>query len=133
MPNRRVELLRNVPLFAGQNNRQLRSILEWTKEFEYKPGATLVEEGKSGRALFIILEGHAKVLRGGRTVTRVGPGEFFGETAMLDSRTRTASVVADGPVHCVRLDQQAFRQLVDGDASIAWNMLVSLAARLRPD
>jgi len=72
-------------------------------------------------------------LRGGRTVTRVGPGEFFGETAMLDSRTRTASVVADGPVHCVRLDQQAFRQLVDGDASIAWNMLVSLAARLRPD
>jgi CRP-like cAMP-binding protein len=133
VPNRSTELLRNVPLFAGQNNRQLRWILEWTKEFEYKPGATLVEQGKRGQALFVMLEGHAKVLRGARTITRLGPGDFFGETAMLDGRPRTASVVADGPVRCLRLDQQDFRQLVDGDSTIAWNMLVSLAARLRPD
>ena len=133
MPSRHIELLRNVPLFAGQNNRQLRSILDWTKEFEYKPGATLVQEGKGGQALFVMMEGYAKVVRGGRTIARLGPGDFFGETAMLDGRPRTASVIADGPVHCVRLDQRDFRQLIDGDPTIAWNMLASLAARLRPD
>ena len=62
-----------------------------------------------------------------------GPGDFFGETAMLDGRSRTASVVADGPVHCLVLARSDFRQFLDGDSSIAWNMLAGLAARLRPD
>ena len=133
MADRRVELLRNVPLFAGSNNRQLRGILEWTKEFEYGPGAAIVKEGTQGQALFVIMEGYAKVVRGRRTITRLGPGDFFGETAMLDGRARTASVVADGQVHCLRLEQREFRQFMNGDPSIAWNMLVSLATRLRPD
>ena len=86
MVDRRVELLQNVPLFAGSNKRQLRGILEWTKEYEYRPGATLVREGTAGQTLFVIMEGHAKVTRGGKTITRLGPGDFFGETAMLDGR-----------------------------------------------
>lgn len=133
MVDRRVELLQNVPLFAGSSKRQLRAILDWTKEYNYRPGATLVREGTQGQTLFVVMEGYAKVVRGGKTITRLGPGDFFGETAMLDGRVRTASVVADGPVHCLLLHRTEFRQFMDGDPSIAWNMLAGLAARLRPD
>ena len=133
MVDRRVELLQNVPLFAGSSKRQLRGILDWTKEYNYPPGATLVREGTQGQTLFVLMEGYAKVVRGGKTITRLGSGDFFGETAMLDGRARTASVVADGPVHCLILRRTEFRQFMEGDPSIAWNMLVGLAARLRPD
>ena len=64
-----------------------------------------------------MLEGYAKVSRGGRTITRLGPGDFFGDTAMLDGRPRTASVVADGPVRCLRLALARRRTL--GGRSIA--------------
>lgn len=122
-----------MPLFAGSSKRALRGILEWTKEYKYRPGATLVREGTQGQTLFVVMEGYAKVVRGGKTITRLGPGDYFGETAMLDGRARTASVVADGPVHCLMLQRAEFRQFVEGDPSIAWNMLAGLAARLRPD
>ena len=133
MVDRRVELLQNVPLFAGSSKRQLLGILEWTKEYEYRSSATIVRQGTQGQTLFVVMEGYAKVVRGGKTITRLGPGDFFGETAMLDGRARTASVVADGPVHCLVLERSDFRQFMDADPAIAWNMLVGLAARLRPD
>ena len=133
MADRRLELLAQVPLFAGSSKRQLRGILEWTKEYRYKPGATIVQEGARGKELFVLLEGKATVSRNGKTVTRLAAGDFFGEMSVIDGRPRTATVVADEPVDCLVLKQADFRALLEGDPSMAWNLLGAFAARLRTD
>ena len=65
MADRRLEFLASVPLFAGSSKRQLRGILDWTSEYRYEPGATIVHEGAKGDELFLLLEGKAAVSRGG--------------------------------------------------------------------
>ena len=133
MADQRVELLSNVSLFANSSKRQVRNVLPWTKEYKYKSGAAMVKEGAVGRDLFLILEGNAKVVRGSRTITRLGPGDYFGEIALIDERPRTASVIADGPVDCLVIRQSEFKALLAGDPEIAWNMLRAFAARFRAD
>ena len=133
MADRRLELLASVPLFAGSSKRQLRGILDWTSEYRYEPGTTIVREGAKGDELFLMLEGKAAVSRGGKRQTRLGAGDFFGEMAVIDGRPRTATVVAEGPVDCLVLKQGDFKALLAGDPLLAWNLLKSLAARLRHD
>jgi CRP-like cAMP-binding protein len=133
MADRQLELLASVPLFAGSSKRQLRGVLDWTKEYRYEPGATIVHEGAKGDELFLLLEGRAMVSRSGKTLTRLTAGDFFGEMAVIDGRPRTATVVADGPVDCLVLKQKDFKALLEGDPLLAWNLLGSLAARLRHD
>jgi CRP/FNR family transcriptional regulator, cyclic AMP receptor protein len=133
MADRRLDLLASVPLFAGSNKRQLRGVLDWTKEYRYEPSATIVHEGAKGDELFLLLEGRAVVSRSGKTLTRLTAGDFFGEMAVIDGRPRTATVVADGPVDCLVLKQKDFKALLEGDPPLAWNLLGSLAARLRQD
>lgn len=133
MADRRLELLASVPLFAGSSKRQLRGILDWTKEYQYEPGATIVREGAKGDELFLLLDGKAAVSQSGKTRTRLTAGDFFGEMAVIDGRPRTATVVADGPVDCLVLKQGDFKALLAGDPLLAWNLLGSLAARLRHD
>jgi CRP/FNR family cyclic AMP-dependent transcriptional regulator len=133
MADRRVEMLARVPLFVGSSKRQLSGILEWTKEYRYKPGATIVREGANGQELFVILEGKASLSRKGKTITRLLPGDFFGEMAVIDGRPRSATVVADEDVDCLVLKKADFRAMVEGDPSIAWHLLKTFAARLRRD
>ncbi len=133
MADRRIEMLARVPLFAGSSKRQLRGILDWTKEYSYKPGATIVREGARGQELFVLLDGTASLTRKGRTITRLTPGDFFGEMAVIDGGPRSATIVADDAVDCLVLKQADFRSMVEGDPSIAWHLLETFAARLRRD
>jgi len=133
MADRRLEMLARVPLFAGSSRRQLRGILDWTKEFRYKPGATIVREGARGQELFVLLDGKASVSRKGKRITRLVPGDFFGEMAVIDGGPRSATVIADEAVDCLVLKQADFRSMVEGDPSIAWHLLETFAARLRRD
>lgn len=91
----------------------------------------IVWEGGHTETLFVVLEGTAKVVRGGRTISHRGPGEFFGEISMIDGRPRAASVIAETPMRCLVLSQHALRQLLMSEPQIAWPMLESLATRLR--
>ena len=95
MADRRLEMLARVPLFAGSSRRQLLGVLDWTKEYSYKPGATIVREGAKGQELFVLLDGKASLSRKGKTITRLVPGDFFGEMAVIDGGPRSATVVAD--------------------------------------
>ena len=72
-----------------------------------------------------------KVVRGGRTISRLEPGEYFGEIALIDGRPRAASVIADSPVRCLALQQDELRTLLKGDPDASWALLRSLATRLR--
>jgi CRP-like cAMP-binding protein len=133
MADRRLEMLARVPLFAGSSQRQLRGILDWTKDYRYKPGSTIVREGARGQELFVLVDGKASLSRKGKTITRLVPGDFFGEMSVIDGQPRSATVVADEDVECLVLKQADFRAMVEGDPAIAWHLLETFAARLRRD
>lgn len=125
------ESLSNVPLFANLSARQQRRVARSTNEGHYDAGAVIVREGGHTETLFVILEGVAKVVRRGRTIARLVPGEFFGEISMIDGRPRVATVVADTPMRCLVLHHDDLRRLLMDDPQMAWSLLQTLASRLR--
>ena len=126
----RVKVLAAVPLFASLSKRQLR-VLARAPVYEYAPEDRLVREGSPGETLFVILEGTARVSRGGRTVRRLGPGEFFGDVSVFDRRVRSATVSAQAPLRCIAIHRDELRSAVEADPKLAWHMLEVLAGRLR--
>ena len=127
------DALADVPLFAGLTKRHLRRIADLTSEQRWMQGASLAEEGKPGDTFHVMMEGEARVVRRGRRIARLIPGDFFGEIALIDGGPRTASVIADTPVTTITLDRRRFRKMLDEDPSIAATMLEELAKRLRND
>jgi CRP-like cAMP-binding protein len=125
------EALADVPLFAGLSKRHLRNIAKLGEEQEFETGATLAEEGSPGETFHVLLEGEAKVTRGGRRLNRLIPWDFFGEIALIDGGPRTASVVAETPVKTLTIDRAKFRKMLEEDTSIGVKMLEELARRLR--
>ena len=125
------EALADVPLFAGLSKRHLRNIAKLGEEQEFETGATLAEEGSPGETFHVLLEGEAKVTRGGRRLNRLIPWDFFGEIALIDGGPRTASVVAETPVKTLTIDRAKFHKMLEEDTSIGVKMLEELARRLR--
>jgi CRP/FNR family transcriptional regulator, cyclic AMP receptor protein len=123
--------LAQAPLFADLPKRHLRAIAKSTGVSGYGAGETVVEESAPGSALFVLLEGRARVEQGGRTVTRFGPGDFFGEISLLDGEPRSASVVAEETLRCLVLDGRNFRETLDREPLIAMRILREMAVRLR--
>ena len=130
-----MRLLERVPLFAGLPRRHLRRVAGLADEVRFRDGRVIVEAGLPGSTFFVIAEGNAKVYRSkvptGRAVARLGPGDFFGEMALLDGGPRSATVVADGELAAVRLSRSAFRKTIQREPSLALSIMAELAARLR--
>ena len=124
-------LLGQVPLFSGLSRRHLRRLAERAHELDIEAEGTIVRDGDAGDTFFVILKGEVRVVRGRRTVARMGPGEFFGEISLLDGGPRTASVVADTPVVVARLPKRAFDGLVLDEPGLAAKLLSVVARRLR--
>ena len=125
------ELLKAVPIFSTCSKRELRTLAGVTDIVEFPQGATICEEGGDDADLFLIAEGTARVITGARTRKHLSAGDFFGEIALLDHGPRTASVVTDMPVICLRVDSAGFRKLLGSDAGLAVKMLLEVARRLR--
>jgi len=126
-----LDLLTLVPLFAGLSRRHLRALADRADQVEFQPGEAIVIEGMRGGAFFAIVEGNARVIMGKRTLATLGPGDFFGELALLDGGERTASVVAATPMLCIRIFKRAFDRLVAEEPGVSARMLSVLAGRLR--
>jgi CRP-like cAMP-binding protein len=124
------EYLSHIPLFSSLSERRLRKLARGANEDVYQPGDVIVREGGRTETMFVILEGSAKVVRKGRTIAHRGQGDFFGEIAMIDGR-RVASVVAETPMRCLVLYQKDLHKLVLADPSMAWELLKTLASRVR--
>src|SRR5688572_6427297 len=133
MADPRLAALAKIPLFARVPKRHLRTILERMGEYGYEDGATIVKDARQGEVLYLLLDGSARVVRGGRTVAKLGPGDFFGEVAVLDQRPRTATVTATSPVRCLTLHRDDLRAVLEEEPSVAWSLLEELASRLRGD
>jgi CRP/FNR family transcriptional regulator, cyclic AMP receptor protein len=126
-----VEQLQRVPLFADLDQRELQSLASSFKERIFEAGSTVVGEGSGGVGFFIIDEGDAVVSVGGEERARLGPGQYFGELALIDEGTRTATITAESELKCYGLTSWEFRPLVEGNSQIAWKLLQALAKQLR--
>jgi CRP/FNR family transcriptional regulator, cyclic AMP receptor protein len=125
------ELVQGIPLFADLNKKELQGVASSMKERTFNAGQTIASEGQSGIGFFVISEGNAKVTQGGQERGTLGPGDYFGEIALIDDGMRTASVTADSDLRVYGLTSWEFRPIVESNASIAWKLLQTMAARLR--
>jgi CRP/FNR family cyclic AMP-dependent transcriptional regulator len=105
--------LRAIPVFASLDDRTLRGIATFATESSVPAGEHVVREGDYGYDLMAIEEGEADVIRGGETIATLGPGDFFGEMAVLEKTLRTASVVAKTPMRLVTLSHWDLKRTGD--------------------
>ncbi len=131
--NEKVELLKRTALFAECTRAELIEVALSADEREAPTGDSLTEEGLGGREFFVLVEGAVTVRRGGRRLADLGPGDWFGEIAILTYKPRTATVTAISPVRLLVISDRAFRRVVEATPRIALNVLRSVAARLEHD
>lgn len=131
MPGPSSELIRGVPLFADADEKFLDRLAGEFIERTYAPGETITEEGEAGRTFVVIESGEAIVTVHGQEVGKLGPGESFGEMALIDKSARSATVTADSEVHGYQLPVWSFRPLVESHPEMAWALLEALAQRVR--
>lgn len=123
--------LAKVPLLAECSRRDLQSIARAVKDINHRAGTVIAREGDPGIGLFIIVEGTCDVSIGGRRKAKLGPGDFFGEIALLDGGPRTATVTATTDVELLGLTEWVFRGLMVEQPSVAVKTLQAMAGRLR--
>jgi CRP-like cAMP-binding protein len=136
MDKEEINVLRNVPIFAELEERELEKIAKLGVRQKYKKGNVVVIEQESGAALFIIVSGKVKIVRmdeDGREVilSIFGPGEFFGEMSLLDGMARSASVIATEKSELLMIHRRDFLELLHEFPSVAISLLAELAMRLR--
>jgi CRP/FNR family transcriptional regulator, cyclic AMP receptor protein len=131
VPGAPIEVLKRVPLFADLNRREVRQVARLFKERRFSEGETVAREGSGGAAFFLIDSGEATVSIRGRQRGTLGPGEYFGEIALIDGGSRSATVTASSELVCWGLTFWDFRPLVQENAAIGWKLLQSLAKMLR--
>ena len=128
----KLELIKHVPLFAGASKAELAKIAAIADEVDLPAGKTLIAEGESGREFFVLIDGTADVTQDGRHIRKLGPGDFFGEIALISKAPRSATIVTTSPVRALVITDRAFRQLLDESPDIQIGVLLALAERLAP-
>jgi len=130
--NDKVELLKRVPLFADCSRGELEQIAQIADEIDLAEGKDLTRLGESGREFFVLLEGEADVSQDGEVINKMGPGDFFGEIALVEDTPRTATVTATTPVRVLVITDRSFKRLLEKQPEIQRKVLVALAQRVKP-
>ena len=130
--NAKVDLIRRVPLFAHCTRAEVAEVAHIADELDVPEGKELTREGDAGREFFVLLDGSAVVRRGGRKVNTLGPGDFFGEIALVSRSPRTATVTTTAPSRVLVITGGSFRALLDHSPRIQLRVLEALADRLAP-
>jgi pyruvate,water dikinase len=130
-PEESVEVVHEIPLFAELDKDQVEEVTHLFKERRFAAGETVAKEGAGGAAFFIIRSGEAAVTVHGEPRPGLGPGDYFGEIALIDGGERTATVTAVTDLVCLGLTYWDFRPFVENNPAVAWGLLQSLAGRLR--
>jgi CRP/FNR family transcriptional regulator, cyclic AMP receptor protein len=125
------DLLKRVPLFKGLDDKHLETLSRTFTDRTFEAGHDITSEGAGGVGFFIIGDGEAVVSVGGEERRTLGPGDYFGEVALIDEGSRSATIKAKTEVKAYGLTPWQFRPLVEENAMIAWPLLVAMAQRLR--
>jgi CRP/FNR family cyclic AMP-dependent transcriptional regulator len=130
------DTLATVPLFSQLSRRDLKHLAAGVITRDYKKGEAIVQEGDNAVAFYVIKAGQVDIIqgRGGKSakvLATLGPGDFFGEMALLDSYPRSASAVATEPTQCLVLSRWDFMAELRTNPHVAVQMLPVLSRRLR--
>jgi CRP-like cAMP-binding protein len=125
------QLSRQSPLFRGLSKRKRRAVLRLLTTVTVPCGAVLTHTGERGREAMLIVSGTARVQRDGITIATLGPGELFGELALLTGARRMADVVAETDMVVAALSRQEFASLLDASPEVAQTILVGAVQRLQ--
>ncbi|HEX4689903.1 MAG TPA: cyclic nucleotide-binding domain-containing protein [Solirubrobacteraceae bacterium] len=123
--------LRAVPMFSELPEKELRSLTESMQERSYSEGQEVLVEGEGGIGFFVILDGSARVSVGADEVRRLGPGDSFGEMAIIDGQARSASITAGEGLRCAGMTRWHFRPFVRDHPDFAWAIMQALVKRVR--
>ena len=126
-----LDAIRRVPLFAELSDPELEQVARLFKQRRFKPGEIVAQEGSGGAAFYLIDSGDATVTVGGQARPALGPGDYFGEIALIDEGARSATITATSDLGCYGLTYWDFRPLVMENAAICWKLLQFMVARLR--
>ena len=124
------DLLRKISLFSGLDDRELESLADEFNERRFSAGDRIALEGEGGMMFFVVESGEASVEVQGRDVGKLGPGDAFGEIALIDRRPRTATVKAISDLRTFGLPVFVFRPFVEARPAVAWKLLEAMADRL---
>jgi CRP-like cAMP-binding protein len=119
------------PVFARCSKKELEAVSRLGTAIIIEPGYVLTREGRRGYEFFIITEGRATCTIGGESVGTLEAGDFFGEIALLDGGTRSATIVAETPMQVIVIDSREFAGLLGDVPSAARQIMSKLAERLR--
>jgi len=130
--NRKLELIKSVPLFSGCSKKELERVAAIADEIDFPAGRQLIRQGAPGREFFILIEGAVEVTRDGKRISAMQPGDFFGEVALITKAPRTATVTTATPVDALVINAWDFEQLIVADSVIALKVMRAVVERL-PD
>lgn len=125
------DLLKQVRLFHGVEPKALDSIAKSFKERTFAAGDVIAQEGSQGIGFFVVETGTARASHGELEIAKLGPGSSFGEVALVDEGTRSATVIAETELKCWGLSAWEFRPIAETNATVAWNLATVLAGYVR--
>jgi CRP-like cAMP-binding protein len=118
-------------MFAACTKQELQRVAKLSTEVDVPAGKTLARQGEAGREFVIILDGTATVIRNDKKIAELGPGDYFGETALLDPGERTATVVAESPMRIAVVTPSEFSEMLDDVPALAHKIMRGLARQIR--
>jgi CRP-like cAMP-binding protein len=127
----KLDLLQRIPLFAGFDRHHVERLGMLTEEVDVPAGKVLIRQGELGDDLMIIYSGLVAVERDGIKVNELGPGDFFGEIALLEQGPRTATVTTETPSRLLVINHRDFHAVMDEFPEVAARVMSTLAHRLR--
>ncbi len=127
----KADALRRCPFFAGLSRGELLELAKVSEDMEVEEGKVLTREGQSGSEFFVIVDGDVSVMKNGQEIRTLGPGDFFGEIALLEDTPRTATVVAKTPLRFFVLTRQSFRSMLAHQPELEQKVLAALEERVR--
>jgi len=124
------ERLKSIPLFDGLSRHEREQVARWADEVDVEPGKHLVDQGEFPHEFFVIEQGSADVIIDGERIDTLGPGDFFGEIALLEHHRRTASVVAIAPVRAIVMHSRDFGSMDQSLPEVAERIREAMRRRL---
>jgi CRP/FNR family cyclic AMP-dependent transcriptional regulator len=125
-----VARLKSVALFSKLERDELARVARSIDEVEVPAGKQLTREGDIGHEFFVIEDGSASVQQNGEEISVMGPGDFFGEIALLESPRRTATVVATTPMRLLVMHSRDFKAMEHDMPAVADRVRAAIYARL---
>jgi CRP-like cAMP-binding protein len=127
----KLDLLHQIPLFAGLDRHKIERLGQLAEEVDVPAGKVLVRQGDSGGDLMVLVSGAVSVERDGARIAALGPGDFFGEIALIDGGARVATITAEEPSRLVVLGHREFHAVMDEFPEVAGQILAKMADRIR--